>query len=67
MEGRQGPPAGDGMVGAGIKWEWGPPTSKVVLWVLAHKFRLSTCRWNGYMAEEPDVLPVLSLTATETS
>lgn len=67
MDGRQGPPAGGGMVGAGMKCEWDPPTSKVVLCMLVRKFRLNTSHWNGYVAEEPDVLPVLSLTATETS
>lgn len=67
MEGRQGPPAGGGMVGAVIKSVWGPLKSQAVLWVLAHKFRLSTSCWNGYAAEDPHVLPIVSLTATETS
>lgn len=55
------------MVGAVIKSVWGPLKSQAVLWVLAHKFRLSTSRWNGYAAEDTDVFPVVSLTATETS
>lgn len=55
------------MVGAVIKSVWGPPKSQAMLWVLAHKFRLSTSCWNGYAAEDPHVLPIVSLTATETS